>query len=100
MKKIFLLFFIITNLCFASGGTFLGGGGGGAATWGTITGTLSSQSDLNTALGLKAPLDAPAFTTSLTASYATLSTVPYFDASKHLVSSAVTPTQLGYLDAT
>lgn len=28
-----------------------GGGGGGAATWGTITGTLSSQSDLNTALG-------------------------------------------------
>lgn len=29
---------------------------GGAATWGTITGTLSGQSDLNTALGLKANL--------------------------------------------
>jgi hypothetical protein len=29
--------------------------------------------------------------------YATLSTVPYFDASKNLISSAVTPTELGYL---
>lgn len=29
--------------------------------------------------------------------YATLSTVPYFDATKNLVSSAVTPTELGYL---
>ena len=32
----------------------LGGGGGGAATWGTITGTLSSQADLQTALNGKA----------------------------------------------
>lgn len=31
---------------------------------------------------------------------ATASTVPYLDASKNLVSSSVTPTQLGYLDAT
>jgi hypothetical protein len=30
----------------------------------------------------------------------TATTVPYLDASKNLVSSAVTPTQLGYLDAT
>lgn len=30
--------------------------------WGAITGTLSSQTDLNTALGLKAPLASPAFT--------------------------------------
>lgn len=29
------------------------GGGGGGGTWGSITGTLSAQSDLNTALGLK-----------------------------------------------
>lgn len=29
--------------------------GGSAATWGTITGTLSSQSDLNSALGAKEP---------------------------------------------
>ncbi len=31
---------------------------------------------------------------------ATATTVPYFDASKNLVSSTVTPTTLGYLDAT
>lgn len=31
-----------------------GTGGGGGATWGSITGTLSSQTDLNSALGLKA----------------------------------------------
>lgn len=31
-----------------------GGGGGGGGTWGSITGTLSSQTDLNTALNGKA----------------------------------------------
>lgn len=31
------------------------GGGGGAAVWGSITGTLSSQTDLNTALNGKEP---------------------------------------------
>jgi hypothetical protein len=31
-----------------------GGGGGGGASWGTITGTLSSQADLNSALAGKA----------------------------------------------
>lgn len=31
-----------------------GGGGGGGASWGSITGTLSNQTDLNTALGAKA----------------------------------------------
>jgi hypothetical protein len=34
-----------------------GGSGSAAATWGTITGTLSSQSDLNSALGAKQDLD-------------------------------------------
>lgn len=33
------------------------------ATWGGILGTLSDQTDLNTALGLKAPLVSPSFTT-------------------------------------
>lgn len=33
------------------------------AAWGSITGTLSDQTDLNTALGLKAPLLSPSFTT-------------------------------------
>lgn len=46
----------------------------GAATWGSITGTLSDQTDLNTALGglttsiaLKAPLASPALTGTPTA---------------------------------
>lgn len=42
-------------------------GSGGAGTWGSITGTLSSQTDLNTALGLKAPLSSPALTGNPTA---------------------------------
>ncbi len=39
----------------------------------------------------------PVFATSSRFSYATASTVPYWDASKDLVSSAVTPTELGYV---
>ena len=39
--------------------------GGGA--WGHITGTLSNQTDLNTALGLLAPKDSPTFTGPLKA---------------------------------
>lgn len=34
----------------------------GTAAWGSLTGTLSDQTDLNTALGLKAPLASPTFT--------------------------------------
>ena len=49
--------FLTTNGSVASWGTAGGGG-----TWGSITGTLSSQSDLNTALGLKADLSGPTFT--------------------------------------
>ena len=37
-----------------------------AAAWGTITGTLSDQSDLNTQLGLKAPLASPTFSGTVT----------------------------------
>jgi len=35
------------------GGTLIGPGAAGAVTWGAITGTLTSQTDLNTALGTK-----------------------------------------------
>jgi hypothetical protein len=35
---------------------------GQGAAWGSITGTLSSQTDLNTALGLKATIASPTFT--------------------------------------
>lgn len=38
------------------------GGGGGSSAWGGITGTLSAQTDLNSALTAKAPLASPAFT--------------------------------------
>ena len=48
----------ITSIDPASGG----GGGGGSATWGSIAGLLSNQTDLENALSLKAPLANPAFT--------------------------------------
>jgi hypothetical protein len=38
------------------------GGGGGAGTWGSITGTLSAQTDLANALALKANSASPTFT--------------------------------------
>jgi hypothetical protein len=53
------------------GGTVVSVGGGG--TWGSITGTLSSQTDLDTALGLKAPLASPALTGTPTAPTASVS---------------------------
>jgi hypothetical protein len=61
----FLTFNCVSGLTCAKSGnsltvTVTGGGGG---VWGSITGTLSSQTDLNTALGLKAPLISPSFTT-------------------------------------
>jgi DNA-binding transcriptional regulator YdaS (Cro superfamily) len=53
------------NMTF-SGGTLNSSGGGGGGTWGSITGTLSDQTDLNTALGLKAPLASPSFSGTVT----------------------------------
>lgn len=59
---------LILTLLFLLAGTpamasFINGGGGSSgAVWGGITGTLSSQTDLNTALGLKATLASPTFT--------------------------------------
>ena len=43
-------------------------GTGGSGAWGSITGTLSSQTDLNAALNLKAPLASPVFTGNATIS--------------------------------
>lgn len=43
-------------------GNIIEGGLGGSATWGNITGTLSNQTDLQTALNAKAPLASPTFT--------------------------------------
>ena len=47
-------------------------GSGGGAVWGAITGTLSSQSDLNTALGLKANAASPSLSGTITLANATL----------------------------
>lgn len=55
----------------ASGG---GGVGGGSSAWGGITGTLSDQTDLQTALNLKANLASPTFTGVPAAPTATLGT--------------------------
>lgn len=44
------------------------GGGGGGGSWGSITGTLSDQTDLASALAAKAPLASPTFTGAVTAS--------------------------------
>lgn len=46
--------------------------GGGAAAWGTITGTLSSQTDLQNALNLKANLASPTFTGTVAGITATM----------------------------
>lgn len=45
--------------------TMLVGGGGGGGTWGSITGTLSGQTDLQAALDLKATLISPHLVTPL-----------------------------------
>ncbi len=42
-----------------------GPGGGGGSSWGSITGTLSSQTDLQSALNGKAPINNPTFTGSV-----------------------------------
>jgi hypothetical protein len=47
-----------------------GGGGGGSSAWGGITGTLSAQTDLQTALNAKA--DATATSTALSGKQATI----------------------------
>ena len=45
---------------------------GGSAAWGGITGTLSDQTDLNSALGFKAPLASPTFTGTVSGITATM----------------------------
>lgn len=52
-----------SSLPYVSWGT----GGGGGASWGSITGTLSSQSDLNTVLNARALLTGATFTGSISA---------------------------------
>ncbi len=85
----------------ASSSTFWRGDGtwatpSSSVAWGAITGTLSNQTDLSSALALKAPLASPTFsgtiTTPLTASRALVT-----GSSSELAASATTATQIGYL---
>lgn len=60
-----------TNVSITGSGTagspyVINSSGGGAASWGSITGTLSAQTDLNSALALKATLASPTFTGTVT----------------------------------
>jgi hypothetical protein len=69
--------------------------GAGAVTAADTVLTAFNKVDGNTAL--KAPSDSPTFTTTAIFGYATATTVPFFDGSKALVSSAVTTSELGFL---
>lgn len=64
--------------------------GGGGGTWGSITGTLSDQTDLQTALNLKSPLASPTFTGTVTIP------TPFTLGATSVTS---TGTQLNYLNA-
>jgi len=59
-----------TNIKTVNGTTLLGSGditiSGGGGAWGSITGTLSAQTDLQTALNEKANIATPTFTTNIT----------------------------------
>lgn len=68
--------------------------------WGNITGTLSAQTDLNTALGLKAPLASPALTGAPTAPTATAGTNTSQIATTAFVTTAVAAGASGIVDRT
>jgi len=69
----------------------------GGGTWGSITGTLSAQTDLQSALDLKANLASPTFSGTITTPL-TASRVLVTGASSELAASSTTTTTLGYLD--
>jgi hypothetical protein len=78
---------VSTNLLAGGGGG--GGGGGHSVAWGSITGTLSNQTDLNTALAAKAPLASPTFTGTPAAPTATAGTNTTQVATTAFVTTAV-----------
>jgi len=71
----------------------------GGGTWGSITGTLSSQTDLQSALDLKAPLASPTFTGTI-GTPLTTSKLLATDASGNLTATAANSSQATYLDLT
>lgn len=79
-----------------SGSAWVQQGGSSGVAWGAITGTLSDQTDLQTALNLTAPLASPTFTgtigTPLSSSRAMAT-----DGSGNLAVATTTSTELGYV---
>lgn len=72
------------------------GGGGGGGTWGSITGFLSDQTDLQSALDAKADENNPGFAGTIGTTI-TASRLLVTDASSNLAASATTSTEAGYL---
>lgn len=79
-----------------------GGGGGGGTAWGAITGTLSSQTDLQTALNAKAPLASPTLTGTPAAPTPTandnstkIATTAYVDTADALKANLASPALTG-----
>lgn len=70
--------------------------GGGGGTWGSITGTLSDQTDLQTALNAKADENNPGFAGTIGTTI-TASRLLVTDGSSNLAASATTATEAGYL---
>lgn len=75
-------------------------GGGSGTVWGDITGTLSSQTDLQSALDLKAPLASPTFSGTTTFSALTASKPVFTDSSKALTSTGTVPVANGGTNST
>lgn len=70
--------------------------GGGGGTWGSITGFLSDQTDLQSALDAKADENNPGFAGTIGTTI-TASRLLVTDASSNLAASATTATEAGYL---
>lgn len=91
------------NWYFCQAGTFVAFvSGSGTVAWGSITGTLSSQTDLQAALDLKAPLASPALTGTPTAptpsaadNSTKIATTAYVDTADALKANLASPTLTG-----
>jgi len=84
-----------TNIKTVNGNNLLGSGDisiSSAVAWGNVTGTLSDQTDLNTALGLKAPLASPTFTGTVSGITATMVGLGNVDNTSNATERAATAT--------